>query len=85
MILYDIKKSIMHKKGCTSGEMLLEKILEEDSSYVEDLRNNGMNSYHSDKRLANGHHATPNVNHHYLQQQQHHLHHHTGSVHVTNI
>lgn len=71
--------------------MLLEKILEEDPSYAEDLRNSGINSYHSDKRhpIANGHHVPPNMSHHHhhQQQQQQHYHHphYTGSVHVTNI
>jgi hypothetical protein len=60
-------------KGCQSGEMLLEKILEEDSSFGDDSRHSG--SLHSDKHqlLANGSSG------HY------HHHHYTGSVHVTNI
>jgi hypothetical protein len=63
--------------------MLLEKILEEDSSYAEELR--GINSYHSDKHLfANGH-ATPNITHHLQHQHQQPHYHHTGSVNVTNI
>ncbi|KAG5675153.1 hypothetical protein PVAND_005079 [Polypedilum vanderplanki] len=49
--------------GCASGEMLLEKILEEDSSYAEDSRCSG--SFQSDKRqllLENGsHHYTGSV------------------------
>lgn len=63
-------------KGCASGEMLLEKILEEDSSYGESSRC----SFQSDKRqlLAND---TANFDHHQL----HTDHFHAGSVHVTNI
>lgn len=61
-------------KGCASGEMLLEKILEEDSSYADDSRHSG--SLHSDKHqlLSNG-----SSGHH------HHHHPYTGSVHITNI
>lgn len=73
-----LKKNENEKfKGCASGEMLLEKILEEDSSFADDSRNNsGNNSYHSDKRhLLNGHSMTSSHQHH----------HYTGSVHVTNI
>lgn len=53
--------------------MLLEKILEEDSSYADDSRHSHSGSFQSDKRqlLANG---SSNAHHHY-----------TGSVHVTNI
>lgn len=53
--------------------MLLEKILEEDSSYADESRHSG--SLHSDKYhlLANG--ATGH----------HHHNHYSGSVHVTNI
>lgn len=59
-------------KGCASGEMLLEKILEEDSSFAEDSRGN--NCYKSDKHhlLTNGY-------------STHQHHHYQGSVHVTNI
>lgn len=59
-------------KGCASGEMLLEKILEEDSSYADESRHSG--SLQSDKHqlLSNGYSG-------------HHHHHYTGSVHVTNI
>lgn len=59
-------------KGCTSGDMLLEKILEEDSSYADDSRHSG--SLQSDKHqlLSNGYSG-------------HHHHQYTGSVHVTNI
>jgi hypothetical protein len=65
-------------KGCASGEMLLEKILEEDSSY-EDSR---VGSFHGDKRhLLNG-----STNYHQHSGHQGHYHHqYTGSVHVTNI
>lgn len=55
--------------------MLLEKILEEDSSYADDSRHSG--SLRSDKHqlLANG---SSSLGHH-------HHNHYTGSVHVTNI
>lgn len=72
----DKKNEMKNLKGCASGEMLLEKILEEDSSFAEDSRNNsGNNSYQSDKRhLLNG-----------LSTATTHQQHYTGSVHVTNI
>ena len=74
----DIKKYInefykLYIEGCASGEMLLEKILEEDSSFADDSRHSNCGSFQSDKRqlIANG---SSNAHHHY-----------TGSVHVTNI
>jgi hypothetical protein len=63
--------------------MLLEKILEEDSSFADESRRS--ESIHSDKRhllASNG--GSPHHNHHstHAHQQDHHTHH---SVHVTNI
>lgn len=74
MILKKIYKFYkLYIEGCASGEMLLEKILEEDSSYADDSRHSHSGSFQSDKRqlIANG---SSNAHHHY-----------TGSVHVTNI
>lgn len=66
--------------------MLLEKILEEDSSY-EDSRISG--SLQSDKhRLLNGsmgYHQNAGYHQHAGQQGHFHQHQYTGSVHVTNI
>ena len=59
--------------------MLLEKILEEDSSY-EDSR---VGILHNDKRhLLNG---SSGYHQHSGQQGHYHQHQYTGSVHVTNI
>lgn len=67
-------------KGCASGEMLLEKILEEDSSY-EDSRISG--TLHNDKHhLLNG---SSGYHQHLGHQGHYHQHQYTGSVHVTNI
>jgi hypothetical protein len=76
-------------KGCASGEMLLEKILEEDSSFLDESRHSG--SLHSDR-----HHLILSSPRHHQQQQQHQHqqhhhhnnhqgHHYVTSVQVTNI
>lgn len=65
---------VTRNKGCASGEMLLEKILEEDSSYADESRST---SLHSDKHqlLSNG----SSGHHHRIHNDY------SGSVHVTNI
>lgn len=63
------------KSGCASGEMLLEKILEEDSSFMDESRRS--DSLHSDR-----HQLISNSPGHYHHTNHHHY---GGSVHVTNI
>ena len=79
--------------AAASGDMLLEKILEEDSSCGnEDSRHSGY-LHNNDKRhlLTNGHQPhhqhQPNSYQQSYQQNSHHQtnHHYPGSVHVTNI